>query len=349
MKTHILLGFFAIPLLVMLQAVGSGAVWAQPTSVADCKDRFLSEAPKGWAKYYAKATQLKGQIRTRAVNLGSSGRVIYENAIEIKQAPGCAILLDQTILQDGKADTHGRLSAINPKYRFQLRRATTYDPWAVALISEDLTPERRTNAPDISEQASVHSWIACPIAMYGAEEDWPSLLSSAPIQLKHVFLTEKGRRDLVQVDFEIAWGASEQRFRTIKGGKASFDPEHCWVMRDCDVRVEWWRGPNKAPSIRDISASYDYSDGGEDFPVLKRRVEREQSSSGAVLETQDDFSLVSETVPESDFMLTAFGFPEPAGLLRGRTPWYLWAAIGGVTFIALGLVFRRWARRNSPS
>ena len=54
--------------------------------------------------------------------------------------------------------------------------------------------------------------------------------------------------------------------------------------------------------------------------------------------------------PQSGFTLTAFGLPEPYGVVwKKPIPWSLWFIGGGIAFLALGWCFRRRARPRTTA
>jgi hypothetical protein len=56
--------------------------------------------------------------------------------------------------------------------------------------------------------------------------------------------------------------------------------------------------------------------------------------------------LALKDLPESDFTLSAFGFPEPEGVVWNRPQgWYLWIALCAFGALAVALLVRFWRRR----
>lgn len=60
-------------------------------------------------------------------------------------------------------------------------------------------------------------------------------------------------------------------------------------------------------------------------------------------------STVFGDVPESEFLLAAYGLPEPPGFEPKRTPLYLWLLAGAGAAFVLAVAFRTLARRRTPS
>jgi hypothetical protein len=309
--------------------------------------RFYNDAPKGWSHYASKAAFLQGKIAEKTTASGGKRRVVSEFTNEVKQAPGCAMIINQGIVLSDKPDHKGRLHCINPQYQFNLVRNDASSPWAISLVNTDLDSNKKPSFPDTSTPSSVRSWTCTPIAMYGIEEDWPALLTLAEFHVASVEPSERAGKSLVKISFEISRTLSKEHFRAVKSGTATFDPNHLWVMVDCDFLVQWWRGPDREPSMTHVSKVLEYADSDASMPILKKVIERGRSEGSAeTLETVSMFDL-SSTVPEENvFTLSAFGLPEPTFHSRPRIRWYVWSAIGGIICIAAGIILSRWGRRK---
>jgi hypothetical protein len=95
-----------------------------------------------------------------------------------------------------------------------------------------------------------------------------------------------------------------------------------------------------------LTGIYEYRHGEDGLPILKRTVSKSRVPSEQVeTESINEFDLREADVPEDDFALSAFDFPEPPGLARRRVPGALVAAVAGLVVLALGVVVRRLARR----
>lgn len=332
-------GLSFIPALMTLTLISVGypqVLRAQPADAVNWKERFLSEAPKGWARYYAHASRLQGSVSMKGTTLAPKKQVVLEGTLEFKQAPGCAIRIDQNALIGGKANSQGQLAAVNPNYRFNLERSKASSPWILTEVSTELITDPAPTRPSLSTTNWVKGCVAAPIAInYNLKDDWPSILSSPDFNLLSVIPIQKGGKKLVQVDFDMLWTASKANIIRVKSGRVWFDPEHCWVMRKCDYKLQLFRRENNAPTTRDHSVSYDYEDRSEEFPLLRRMVTQNMNSNGEITsEEVYDYRLVLEDVPQAKFTLSAYGFPEPS---RPTSRWHLWMIGAGV--IAAGLAF----------
>ena len=88
----------------------------------------------------------------------------------------------------------------------------------------------------------------------------------------------------------------------------------------------------------------------ENAKNLKKKHQRtEVREENTGYETEAEYNLTLEDLPESEFTLSAFGFPEPTGFARRRVPWVWWAASVGIVCIALALLVRRWGQPRAKS
>jgi hypothetical protein len=131
----------------------------------------------------------------------------------------------------------------------------------------------------------------------------------------------------------------------LTGGWIIFDPNHFWII--CECHLEQQVTPPQAGSSTGVShAKFDYKYGRNDFPLITRisnRFEGTVQGTKMQVDTIYDFELVErDDVPDSEFTLSAFGFPEPFGLeaSRSKRNWYLWAGGAGILLIVLAVLIR---------
>jgi hypothetical protein len=122
-----------------------------------------------------------------------------------------------------------------------------------------------------------------------------------------------------------------------------FSPSAGWVC----VGMQSQDGKNAAIQREE---RYIYgTTGGQTFPALERlEVWRTAPKSYREIDTEITDLDHHKPFPESDFTLSAFGLPEPYGVVwKKPIPWYLWFIGSGVSFLALGWYFRRRIQRRS--
>jgi hypothetical protein len=311
---------------LLMLIVSAGSLWGQTTQEPDWKQRFLTEAPKGWAKYYASARRLQGSIVNRYLVLET--QQLQTMLFEFKQATGCIMFSFRYL--DGK-DESQKCTVVNSKYHFELGRKNLDSPWVLANVGdgpEDLKPFYRTKA------YQVKGVITEPLTIYG-DDDWPDILSSPDFTLLSAHLDENG---LVKIEYTLRWLPTEEKpFRAVQDGRVWFDPDNCWVMRKCEFKRQ--HGPR--PPL-DRSHSYEYQVSQDSFPFLKRMVVKDFAKAKLHSETTADYNLELKDVPESDFRLSYFGIPEPRGIMWPQPiRWHLYFIAAAVVFLGLGWWLRR--------
>ena len=121
-------------------------------------------------------------------------------------------------------------------------------------------------------------------------------------------------------------------------------PDRDWAVNEFEI-TEDYSGSTK--TIHRTN-SYRKSDG---IPLIESStvtysLRKKDGTTDASVNTLA-YRFVREVAPESDFQLSAFGLPEPVGVVgKSRTPMYVWfiAASAGCAIGAMG--FRRLARRG---
>lgn len=327
---------FSLLLASAFSSVASGG----PPSSAD----FLTKARPAWEAYCAKAAHLQGKISTKAIGPGS--KVEYENSVQIKQAPQCGLV----IVSPWPDGSHGRdhVYAVNSRYRFELRRKKSTALWAISLLSEERITPRREGRPDVSTLAMVNSWVKAPVTTNGLDSYWPTITADPGFVVLRAAPRAVGNRMLFEVQFEMPPSQSPSYSLRLMSGRVVFDPDHLWVMQSADVNIES-AGPRRKPNRRAIGTVYDYAYEADGFPILKKYVETENVVGKGKYVTEQEYSLSFGDIPESEFTLSAFGFPEPNWTTNTGTRWFLWAAIGGIGCIGIAFLLRHWLRTRSLS
>lgn len=128
-----------------------------------------------------------------------------------------------------------------------------------------------------------------------------------------------------------------------------FSPAEGWICRGMQGLTD-----DKASVTREEIYTYG-PPGAEPYPPLQR-IEvwiKDPSKPNPVRRTSiTDITEFEhhKPFPESDFTLTAFGLPEPYGVVwKTGPPWYLWFIGSGVAFLAFGWYFKRRVQRRATT
>ncbi len=125
-----------------------------------------------------------------------------------------------------------------------------------------------------------------------------------------------------------------------------FAPQEGWISRGIQAYAV-----NKPSSMSEEIHFYNKQEGTQ-FPDLirnERWLKDPENPAKARLSSVTDITEFKplKPYPESDFTLSAFGLPEPYGVVwKTGPPWYLWCILLGSAFLGLGWYFRRRVQRH---
>jgi hypothetical protein len=313
-----------------------GSISAAQGQSVDWEPRVSQEAPKAWAEYEARAKRLQGSWST-VLRSRKTQEVESETRGEFKQRDGCAYIVSNHITElDCKAQV------MNPRYAFELGRARPDSDWAVKATGARLWTPATVQDPAYCTQRIVRNPFT--LACFG--DGLQVTIFDPGFSLRTVTPVEDAGRNLVKVEFNYqpptdADPKKNSSLLMLHGGWLLLDPQHFWIIRKCAIDRDW--GKETGTEIAD----FDYQNTDDGFPILKRVVRTSNRPKDGDLEFVYEYDLHEGDVPEREFTLGAFGFPEPGGATQAPrpTPWYLWFAIAGAVSLAVGIIFFRRARK----
>ena len=300
--------------------------------VSGHRDLFLREAPPKWEIFVNKTAKknLQGLIKMYAYDKAKKA-FTPDGEMVIKQRERCALFLDP-----GDSKGRGILDVKNGEYGFTLRRANADAPWI--LISTDLNLSDGLSLPHYDPDELVGMYINCPLTIWHFEDFLPKVVRDNPTGVGTVSPVTKNGEKLYRVEFTdwVTEKPRELRAGVPINGWILVDPQRYWLMRECGFHLRWHDG-RKGLAERELH--YTDRDG---FPFLTHSVLKLHWPDGEG-QVKIEFSLEEVDVPEREFYLSGYGFPEPQ-LARGLS-WWLYAGIIGIALIGLSLfVRRRWSR-----
>jgi hypothetical protein len=343
--------------VVMAFLVVSGFPWSsrgaeQPraSGAASWSERFQEEAPRAWDEYRRRAKRFQGSFSATFVSVGDR-RVMLQRRAEIKQREGCALYTEQTLKADNEKDLTGETRVSNPGYRFELRRKSPEAEWTVLNLILPPGSEPRFRPPE----EDVEQWATCPINLVLALSDPAPVLPTDPgYRLNGVNPVAREGREWARVEFEYRPPQGKPRVPSLAGW-ALYDPDRYWVIGAFDLQLALPAVQGAPPAAK--TALFEYRDAGAGFPILQRIVcqfKNPAQSKSFGREDTYDFDLREADVPESDFTLSAFGFPDPVGSKPPERPrTWLWLLVAAAGLAALAVLFaglkRRAARRTAQA
>jgi hypothetical protein len=287
--------------------------------------RFLEEAPAAWEAYQRFWLILQGSfsgLRVDREPTGSAHR--WRMKFVKKQCSGFNLVqIERWENDDYSASVRGE----NLRYQFELTREQETRPWVI----RDL---KRRSAGDATN----------PLATGGLDlglnrSEVPMLIKSPNFKLLEVEPARENGDELVKVRF--SYTPDEQN--PLRGGSVLLDPQHDWVVRKGEA--------TRAAGGKEFTSTieYSYREGSNHHPILtqsrSQQTTKENNRAFRNNETVQDYDFrEQETVPEKEFLLSAFGLPDLPG--EGRvTPWYLWLGGAGLACLVLGAIVARLRHR----
>jgi hypothetical protein len=315
-------------------------------------DRSLAQDK--WREYLTRVRNIQATMTERVVRPKSPAEPGWEKQIEIRHTDDCALVISQPV-PDGKEPHHA--SVVGRTYSFVLTRKTAGRPW----ILTEFSPGK---AADSDEPLSwVNELMYGPLTVLSPRERLLELVRNPDFKIVGSREVGAGGDRLVRIDFTNTPKYIATRDTvdgmvlfpgrvTLKDGYVLLDPSRYWLIREFLVTAH--DGPDlsvKDPNLLvTMSGKYDYKALRDGTPVLSKVVwQCEQAASAAAVGNRHelDYAITDNLPSESDFTLTAFGLPEPAGEKRPTTArWFLWATVAGVVCMALAIAFRRLASRK---
>lgn len=240
-----------------------------------------------------------------------------------------------------KADKRDYLRVANPQYQFELRRSSEAAPWALVTVGQGRFKASTIDDPSyMMELLNRRSYTLSVITF-----TLPVTVLDPGFSIRKVSPLATGDHRLVKVDFDYSAPEDSAR-RPLRSGSVLFDPSRYWTMNHVEVQTQW--GNHAATETADL----EYDQLADGFPVLKQTVHRRKvPGQNADIEFISQFELLNTAVQDGDFRLSAFGFPEPQGVVWQERPrWYLWFIAAGVLSLALaGFLWRRARARKGQA
>lgn len=302
------------------------------------KDRFPEEALRQWEQYQSFSYRIQGKITTSTeavLDDGQASKNQYE--CEIKQNGQCSLYLyryfDERPISEG-------VIVHNPQYAFQVQKGRGKQEWFLANLDIRGDGAAYRGRP-IREYTT--SRVCLAFCLY--DRPLSILIRDRAFKLANVSETSRNGRLVTRIDFTYSHPIRESDFYPIQSGTIYLDPTRYWCITEAKLKGAWTNGTGT------IHETYEFRDGPDGFPIVTQVIHqlRHDSKRTAVKSIiQTDFT-IAPNVPTREFTLSAFGLPEPNGVVWERGPrYYLWFGLGAGACVILMLLFRQLARRSAP-
>ncbi len=302
---------------------------------------FPNEARRRWAEYMELAKHIQGSSSHVSTDR-LTHKVRAREGLELK-IRGFAMAYSFQSL--GPNEHRQEYYVRNEKYGFQLRRKASADGWALVQLFPKIGDGKNLSRLSLFLGEGTTRTFA-PLAIYNSH--WlPEMVEEKEFLIKKYITVAKDGSNLARVEFE--YTKAEKNRHVPSSGWFELDPALYWVVRGYHVKIT-------APSAvggysGTASYSAEFKIGRSGIPLLTKSSERidcpaEKTNS----EWTNEYSLDEHEPAAEEFTLTAFGLPEPHGVIWPKpTPYYLWFIGVGLASLVLGVFLRRWLQKKAAT
>jgi hypothetical protein len=306
-------------------------------------DRFLREAPQAWRELRERHRPVESILRVVSEQSQGNSRKYTEH---FKHNGNCTVYLAETVSTDQTGETRIRSEVwgINDRYAFYLRRKSVTAPWAINYLT--LSPQG-DDATEIRRQIDRAIWFRQNELLFVDPENLPEMLAKPYFKLSGIRPISEAGQELVEIEFLYPHPPDERAPHLncpliVESGTIVLDPKRYWCIRSLKINGTYAGGTKYVASFRNTirdsnPPSLSKKDRVDDSPAVDIK---------ATSVTEIDKLAFSPAPPKSDFTLTAFGLPEPVGIVEPRTPLYLWVALVGIVLVICGVAIHRYALRT---
>lgn len=327
--------------LLALLATSKSAFGQETASGPAIQRRLLAEAPAQWASYAARVNRLPS--RATLVERTTRNGVLVRSrraSTEMKVMDHCAVWVSASL----EPGTDGRVEGVNEKYAFTLRRESAKRGWALVELK---TGDGERTWSDTRQKILQGITEGRDSALRIWHLRLPVLLKDSAFRIVAVSVEHRGGVDLARVQFQYPKGQENPKDGVVPlhGGWFLLDPQHYWIVREYEVY-------SMSPDVYTYRRRIDIKESTTGFPLVTRVSGVSRGTDGKdVWETTteiDGIDLEPEVLPDTAFTLSAFGLPEPVGVVWDQPSRYsLWFALGGAAALVAGVIFARLARRRA--
>jgi hypothetical protein len=328
--------------------------------------RLLERVKQGYADYGNIFSRSPGQVnlgtyeifdRTKPEDSALQWRTI--DVTKIDRRSDSYLFSNETAVNNTRQRILNSCIAINSKYCFELRKWDAEKPWTLSRCVRTSKPDLDTQAvgfEDSYRRPSHQPTGGGTLSVRAILNDFihPDQLQDRPdLVIESATEDERVRRAIVNFSYERPDvskfdGTAAKTVRAKVRSTLTLDAEHYYLP------VELHQTMEAHGEVHDFLATQEFTfESGKPVRELDRVCwkvtagPRTLVNSETVSETRFEFRPVSE----SEFTLSAYGFPEPRGVnwhSRPIIPRYIWALAIGVGCLILYVIMRvRSARRKA--
>jgi hypothetical protein len=299
----------------------------------------INEIWHGWEAYQKRATRLQGSVVFRTEILPTR-EVESEYRYVLKQRGESALFEVQRVSKLYKSGGFSDAVVSNASYGFKLHQQLKNPQWSLSELAR-----QPLNWPAISDQdalATVRKLIEVPAPRNGI---WSMLMS--PLITHPGFKIE----EIMESD---GLPGTRVRFSHVPGPKERvpsargyfrLKKDQMWIVLGYEVELS--SGFQNPPATVFQRLTVEYQSLADGFPIPKRVIvyhKGELKGEPREVEGILEYDLREEDIPDSAFLLSAYGMPEPKNVATprsGQNFWFLGAIVGGLACLVLAVILRR--------
>ena len=346
-------GRWWLGLVILILPTYARSTYAQTFDVVEAKAQ--------WEKARSIAPSISGTSHDKSVYIVRPDPKLpdLDYLREVKQNKGCVSthLKSSDLIRLKNAEF---VLAVNPKYAFQIKRTIGSKDWVLDQIDMGSDGSQLTLANGLPQRDFVQMWVCEHFEIVNDRLTLERLIGKPNFRANQIVSVAVDGSEMIRIEFECPFPLETRKdprdanWHPVQGGYVILDPKHYWCVKEYRVHTQY------ADSVGDCWAKYEYTEGRDQFPILRRATKKHiarhpDGKDLFTLETDStyDFRESAGEFDDTEFTLSKYGLPEPVGVTwKKRTPTYVWLLIGagGVAALSLGLFYlgRRY-RKSRPS
>lgn len=258
----------------------------------------------------------------------------HRSTVRYRQGPDSGLM---EVSGAGQRPGTSRATGLNPRYSFEVRK----DPgkaW-VLVDYQAVTDPPHEAFPLLGTEAPIGRGLA---PYWVGEGDWLPALVAGDVKGVRITAITRAEGGTVRIDYEHpdrhSPGVSHR-------GQADLDPARWWVV------TGWTNERSMNGSVKKTVVRREFSTADDGLPLTSRdQIAVTSSVPGATgREEVIDYTFTKQPADSTEFRLTAYGLPEPQGVMWEKpTPYYVWILLAATGCALLAVLFRRLLRRAVP-
>ena len=329
-------------------------VWQLPGVYGQVEfQRCKVEVETAWAKACARAHSLQYTYQTELLDNANGDRVVTRTQTKAKRTANC-VSREAVVTNSPEGNAYPKavyksyLDIMNSRYLTRLSREAGKAEWLhvgpLMLRDDTLDPQVSQLIPEELEKPSVNGhlsdFLQIPLAKLFAQPSFRlTKFGAAP-----------AKPDCYRVEYKS--GRSTADADGVSVGWVDLAPAKGWSVVECEGTNTSSVGTQSSHSV----FSVEMIEG--DCPVLAEETTKYSAPSGSATRKMTRHvtyvATVDPKVPESEFTLSFYGFPEPEGIVwKKPTPNYVWILAGAAGLMLFSLIcgwlIRRRSRAKAPS